>query len=122
MLWTISIFFAALCLVLWKKSIDFVIDRNNPVISFSDDHVTFLTSVGELISMPLVEIWGVEVENIGPSYGGGHILISRQNSQSYKIYISNLGAVPKDVFLAFKERLPHLRQPHSNIRRLIHAA
>ena len=119
---TILGIFSAFCgvasLVLWTKILALIRRRAEPVISFKADSVTYQTNTGEMVSIPLSEIWGVEVESLSPEYGGGNILIRRSNSQIDKIYHNNLGASYKEVFLAFKERAPHLRQPYSTVWRL----
>lgn len=122
-LWMAWIVFVGMCLVLWISAIALLRRRTIPVISFETDHVTYQTATGAIVTIPLSEIQGVEVEPIlTPKYGGGHILVYRQNSHKDKIFIFNLNASHKEVFLAFKERLPHLLQPYSTIERLIRAA
>lgn len=118
--------FSAFCgvasLVIWTKVLALIRRRAEPLISFKADSVTYQTNTGEMVSILLSEIWGVEVESLSPEYGGGHILIRRSNSQIDKIYIYNLGASYKEVFLAFKVRAPHLRQPYGTVWRLKRAA
>jgi hypothetical protein len=118
----IFVFCGVVCLVLWIKFLALIRRRAEPVISFKADSVTYQTNIGKMVSIPLSEIWGVEVETLGPQMGGGHILIRRSNSQIDKIYYYNLGASYEEVFLAFKERAPHLRQPYSTVLRLNRAA
>jgi hypothetical protein len=90
-----------------------------PVISFETDHVTYRTDTRATVTIPLSEIQGVEVVR---EYRSVSILIYRPNSHKDKIPITVLNASSTEVFLAFKERLPHLLQPYSTVERLILSA
>lgn len=118
----ITAFFCGVCFWLWTKVVALIHRRADPVITFNADNVEYLITTGEMVSITYSEIRGVEVELLAPKYGGGHILIRRSISQIDKIYVFNLAASPREIFLAFKERLPHLLQPYSTLQRLIHAA
>jgi hypothetical protein len=108
--------------VLWRSVIRMIRSAAEPVISFETNSVTYRLNTGKVIFTPFSEIRGVEVESFGPKFGGGHILIHKSDSHTDQIYIFNLSAPKKEVFLAFKENLPHLVQPYSTVQRLIYAA
>jgi hypothetical protein len=114
----ISACFGVVCGLFWFKIFALIRRRNEPVISFMADSVTYQTSNVWTVSIPLSEIWGVEVEQLSPKAGGGHILIRRSNSQIDKIPVMILDASYTEVFLAFKERVPNLHQPYSTVERL----
>lgn len=114
----ISACFGVVCCLSWFKIFALIRRRNEPVISFMADSVTYQTSNAGTVSIPLSEIWGVEVEQLSPRAGGGHILIRRSNSQIDKIPVMILDASYKEVFFAFKERVPNLHQPYSTVERL----
>ena len=121
-LWSIDAFLLFVSFTFWQAVVRMIRHAAEPVISFEANGIRYQLKTGDTVFTPFLEILGVEVEAFGPRLGGGHILIHKSNQNTDSIYICNLNALPEDVFFAFRERLPHLFQPHSTIMRLIYAA
>lgn len=119
MLWAFFALFTATSIFLWTTGIRRIRCAHVPVIAFRGDHVEYQNIERKTVSLPLIDVVGIEFDHLSPNLGGGHLLVRKSNAEIDRVFVFNLAGSDAEVFAAFRERAPHLIQPHRAIKRLV---